>query len=108
MARQTVPLNPACLTEKQVGIALETVIMNLKALDRVSTMLQCDVLDDQRDVDAMHTLTQSVLNSSAFIVETVARGVDQNAGIGGNDPMEWFMPPLFFRDKDDAANSGAI
>lgn len=96
MAKQTVPAKTSGLTAEQVSMAMEEITMRLQALERVSILLQCDLLEDSRDRDAMQTITQSVLQSASFIAERVAKGVNPAAGIGGDDPMEWFMPPLFF------------
>lgn len=101
MAKQTVPAKTSGLTAEQVSMAMEEITMQLQALERVSIMLQCELLQDDRDRDAMHTITRSVLQSASFIAEKVAKGVNPAAGIGGDDPLEWFMPALFFHDNND-------
>lgn len=106
MANQTVPAKNPSLTASQVAMALEQITMKLLALERISILLQCEILKDERDQDAMHTVTQSVLQSASFIAEKVAQGVYPPAGIKGTDPMEWFMPPLFFPDKGDTHSQG--
>lgn len=86
------------LTSEQMEFALGEVSMRLAALERVSIMLQCDLLDDCRDVDAMHTLTQCVLNSTGHLVELIAKecGASPSMLPKGADPLQWQMPPLFF------------
>lgn len=91
------------LTPEQIGIAMSEIVMRLDALQRASILLQCQHLEaDPRDVDAMHTMTQSVLQVTGYIAELVSRGVGEWSGFHGEDPMEWFMPPAFFpTDKAD-------
>lgn len=107
MADQTVNPKGGRLTAAQVSIAMDEIISRLQALERVSILLQCNLLGDQRDVDAMHTITQSVLQATGYIAGQVAAGVDEPSAFHGDDPMELFMPPLFFHEKDDAETSNA-
>lgn len=91
------------LNPEQIEFAMSEVAMRLSALGRVSIMLQCDVLEDRRDVDAMHTLTQCVLNSTGHLVELIAKECGASTSLlpNGADPLLWQMPPLFFPDKND-------
>jgi hypothetical protein len=86
------------LTPEQIEYALSEVSMRLSALDRVSILLQCDALEDARDIDAMHTLTQCVLRSTGHLVELVAKECGGREGMlpKAADPLQWQMPPLFF------------
>lgn len=99
MAKETVIPKIGRLTANQVGLAMEEIMGRLQALERVSVLLQCDLLEDPRDVDAMHTITRSVLQATGYIAEQVASGVDQPSGLHGDDPMEWFMPPAYFENE---------
>lgn len=86
------------LNPEQIELALGEVAMRLAALHRVSIMLQCNALEDDRDEDAMHTLTQCVLNSTGHLVELIAKecGASPSLLPKGADPLQWQMPPLFF------------
>ncbi len=99
MAKETVIPKIGRMTANQVSMAMEQIMFRLHALERVSILLQCEILEDARDVDAMHTLTQSVLQTTGYIAEQVARGVDKSIGFRGEDPMEWFMPPTYFENE---------
>ena len=86
------------LTPEQIGVAMGELSQTLLALERVSIMLQAEALEDPRDVDAMHTVTQHMLQRAGIIAEHVAKGCGTSPSLQANGANIWhlLMPPSFF------------
>lgn len=99
------------LTAEQIGFALGDLSQSLKALERITIMLQSGLIGDERDVDALHWVTQHTLQRASLIAESVALGCGASTSLMpcGADVWEHFMPPLFFPDAADVEHrEGAI
>lgn len=86
------------LTPEQISVAAGEISQTLLALERVSIMLQVEVLEDPRDIDAMHTVTQHLLQRAGLIAELVAVGCGNPPSSQANNAnnWQWMMPPSFF------------
>jgi hypothetical protein len=92
------------LTAEQIGFALGDLSQSLKALERITIVLQAGLLQDERDVDALHWVTQHTLQRACLVAESVALGCGASTSLMpcGADVWENLMPPLFFPDLPDA------